>query len=382
MDNDIEIETKSKLLIVDDSEIDRAIIGRIFKDDFEVVSAKNGYEAISYLLDNTDDIAVIILDIFMPLMNGIETLKKIKQIKGLELTPVILMTAEAIPDSLKSGYDHGMADFIVKPIDRYAVYKRVLNIAELYAHKTFARSAKNMERPERKIETHFNMSKIDEYNAKTLKSIVSMYKTRGIETENHLKRVELFVETILQTMMNIGYKTDFDAFKLTEETAKIIAKATVYHDIGLLSLPDAIIKRNIDELSPNDVGVFQTHPKYGTAMLKFNDNPEISDYIKICSNIASYHHERIDGLGYPYGKSADEIPVEAQVAGLAIALDELLCKHCRAEDVNYYESSVDDLSNGVSGKFDSVLLNCIKNIGANVTEILRLYPEPFIHIKE
>lgn len=372
----VNTENKSKLLVVDDSEIDRAIIAEIFKNDFDVIEAKNGYEAIGYLVENPDEVSVVILDIYMPKMNGVEVLKKIRQIKELEQIPIVLITADALPETLKMGYANGMADFVVKPIDRYATHQRILNLAELYERKKADIMKENLQNSSVGTDkTKFNIDIIKDYNRKTLNTVIGMYENRNIETLSHIKRVEKFTKSILENMVNMHYVTEFKSFDLTQENIQVIAEATQYHDIGLLSMPDSILRSSEDELTDEEINLLKTHPKCGTAILRFNDNPQISNYINLCCDIALYHHERIDGGGYPFGKDKNGIPMEAQVAGLAIALDEAVCARIKESKDNYFENSIKDLILGKFGRFDAVLLNGLRNLETTVSEVIRLYPE-------
>ena len=126
------LNTKNTILVVDDIEMNRAILGEIFKDEYEIIEAENGLKALEIIDQNKDKIASIFLDIIMPVMGGIEVMKEMNE-KGLaNKIPVFFITSDNSEDTMKQGYDLGVVDIIQKPINPYFIKRRIGNIIELY----------------------------------------------------------------------------------------------------------------------------------------------------------------------------------------------------------------------------------------------------------
>lgn len=380
---------RDKLLVVDDCEIDRAIIKEIFKNKFTVLESVDGAEALVVLSKHRDDIAVILMDIYMPEMTGIETFQRMKKARLVDEIPVVLMTAEALTDNVLNGIEFGMADFIAKPFNSPVVYRRILNVIgeqEEVAYMPLFDVNNPYSEMQPTTETvmgmpaevpavmplqytsvpssTFDMEAVGEFEMHLQSMAKNAFRSRGFENTLHLRRIQLYTKAILQAIS----EDDSNGFTFPEELIEIIARASIYHDIGKLALPDeVVVDKGVSWV--NQKKLYESHTIRGSELLRLNNNPKLESFIKLISNIALYHHERWDGTGYPYGLKGMEIPMAAQIVGLVQQYDSLLLRNRHKKQ----------------GAFDSVVHTIFMDFGAYnplLTAILPRCKERFQQIAE
>ena len=128
-----ENDSKQKILIVDDSEMNRAILSEMLNDEYDIIEAENGAEAVAVLQKAGNEISVVLLDIVMPVMDGYEVLEMMNNRRWIDDIPVIMISAESSSDSIDRAYELGVTDFIARPFDALVVRRRVINTILLYA---------------------------------------------------------------------------------------------------------------------------------------------------------------------------------------------------------------------------------------------------------
>lgn len=355
---------KQQILIVDDEEVNRAILSGVFESEYDTIEAVNGQEATAEL-ENSQNIVLILLDVVMPVMDGFGVLQYMKEHDLLEKIPVILITGEKIMDSDDQAYAFGVADVMHKPFYPHIVKRRAKNIIELYQNKH------NMEMrlKEQEEAIHAQEKKIRENNEFMIDALSSVVEFRSLETGEHIRRIKYFTRIMLKYLMKY-----FPKYGLTPEQVDEIARAAALHDIGKIGISDAILLKP-GKLTEEEFEEMKTHTTIGCDILeKFRGN-QTEEFYQYCYDICRYHHERWDGNGYPDHLVGDEIPISAQIVAIADVYDALVStrvyKSAYANNIAY-----DMIMNGECGQFSPDVLECFalaKVDFFNIVEVIKMF---------
>lgn len=333
---------KNILLIVDDVEMNRAILRSIFEDQYEIMEAENGAAALKIIEVHATHIAAVLLDLMMPVMNGHQLLEEMGRRGYLTLIPVVIITAENTVDSEKLAFDEGAAELIKKPFEPGITRRRVKNVIELYVRKNHQ---------EEIIEAQAH--RLRETNKSMVGALASIIETRSQETGQHVKRISKYVEALLK-QVNDTYPT----MALSEDEIALIASAASLHDIGKVAIPDAILNKP-GRLTPEEFDVIKTHSERGAMMLDNLKDLADEDYLTCAHDICLSHHERWDGGGYPHGLRGDEIPLSAQAAGIADCFDALTNDRVYKKAIEPHEA-IEMIVDGKCGAFAPYLLEALR----------------------
>ena len=339
---------KQQILIVDDEEINRAILSGVFMDEYEILEAGNGYEATAQLEAN-DNIVLILLDVVMPGINGFGVLEYMQEHGLIEKIPVILITGETIIDSDDQAYSFGVADVMHKPFYPHIVRRRGKNIIELYLNK------RNMEKrlKEQEEEIRAKEKKIRDGNEFMIDALSSVIEFRNLETGEHIRQIKSFTRIMLKHLMK-----QFPEYGLTPVKADEIVRASVLHDIGKIGIPDAILLKP-GRLTPEEFEIMKSHTTIGCELLeKFHRNRG-DDFYHYCYDICRYHHERWDGNGYPDHLAGDEIPIWAQVVSIVDVYDALISERVYKAAFPH-TVAYEMIQNGECGQFSPDILECFE----------------------
>ena len=355
---------KQQILIVDDEEINRVILKGLFQDEYQIIEAGNGQEAIARIEEN-QNIVLILLDIVMPIMNGFGVLEYMKGLDLLEKIPVILITGETVIDSDDQAYAYGVADVMHKPFYPHIVKRRGKNIIELYQNKHYMQERlKEQEEAIRAQE-----KKIRESNEFMIDALSSVVEFRSLETGEHIRRIKFFTRILLKYLMKY-----FPKYGLTPVQVDEIARAAALHDIGKIGIPDAILLKPA-RLTPEEFEVMKTHTTIGCDVLERFREKQTEEFYKYCYEICRYHHERWDGNGYPDHLVGDEIPISAHIVAIADVYDALVSprvyKSIYANNIAY-----DMIMKGECGQFSPDVLECFalaKEDFFNVVEVIKMF---------
>lgn len=351
---------KQQILIVDDEEINRMILDGMFNGDYETIQATNGQDAITYIKNNPN-IALILLDIVMPVMDGFKVLEYMKEQDLLKTLPVILITSETIGDSEDKAYSYGVADVIHKPFYPHIVKKRSRNIIELYQNK------KNMEiRLKEQEEAILAQQKeINENNEFMIDALSSVVESRSAETGEHTRRIKYYTRLLMKYVAKY-----FPKYGLTSSQMDQIARASVLHDIGKIGIPDAILLKP-GALTDEEFELMKTHTTIGCDILKKFYRDKESEFGRYCYEICRHHHERWDGKGYPDHLAGDEIPLSAQIVSIADVYDALISP--RVYKSSYaHEVAFEMIVNGECGQFSPDILECFRLAKEDFFDILEV----------
>lgn len=355
---------KQRILIVDDEEVNRAILSGLFQDEYEIVEAANGQEATARISENPD-LVLILLDVVMPVMDGFGVLKFMKEQEFLEKIPVILITGETVINSEEQAYSYGVADVIHKPFYPHIVKRRGKNIIELYQDKHHMEERlKEQEEAIRSQE-----KKIRENNEFMIDALSSVVEFRSLETGEHIRRIKYFTRILLKYLMKY-----FPKYGLTPEQLDEIARAAALHDIGKIGIPDAILLKP-GRLTAEEFETMKTHTTIGCDILEKFRKTQSGTFYQYCYEICRYHHERWDGNGYPDHLAGEEIPISAHIVAVADVYDALVSprvyKSVYANNIAY-----DMIMNGECGLFSPDVLECLalaREDFFNIVEVIKQY---------
>lgn len=339
------IMEKQKILIVDDSEMNRALLVDILDEQYDVAEAENGMEAISLLSRQRADFSLLLLDIMMPEMDGFEVLACINKYHWNDTLAVIMISADDSPANIKRAYDLGAFDYISRPFDSTIVQRRISNTMLLYARQ---------QRLEKIIAEQFHEQ---EKNNKLMISILShIVEFRNGESGLHILHVNTITKYLLKQLVQ-----STDQYPLSKADISLISTASALHDIGKISISDAILNKP-GRLTADEFEVMKTHSVIGADML--SDLPieqQEVPLVKVASEICRWHHERYDGSGYPDGLKGEQIPIAAQVVALADVYDALISERCYKKAYSH-DDALKMILEGQCGAFNPTLLSCLQEI--------------------
>ena len=345
------MKEKSTILIVDDSELNRAILIDILGDDYQFIEAENGAQAID-LLRNRADIDLLLLDMVMPEMNGFDVLTAMNSNRQIEDIPVVMISSENGIEQVERAYDLGVTDYINRPFDGAVVRRRVVNTLML-----FAKQKHLMQLVEEQI---YEKEKSNNLMINIFSHIVEF---RNGESGQHVLHIRTITEILLSCLVQ---KTD--RYPLTQADIQLIGTASALHDIGKVSIPDEIINKP-GRLTKEEFEVMKSHTTIGAAILR--DLPFSADepLLKTAYEIARWHHERYDGRGYPDGLSGEDIPIAAQVVSVADVYDALTSVRCYKPAYDH-ETALQMILNGECGTFNPLLLECLLDVAPELKKRL------------
>lgn len=361
------VSEKKTLLIVDDVDINRDILGDIFVEQYAIMEAENGEVAIQKLKEHGDEIVLVFLDLQMPKKNGLDVLDFMHESDLIHRIPVIMITGEATVDSDVKAYELGVADIIYKPFEPAVVIRRTLNIIELYENRIHLE--KKLEK--RTAQLRESQKKLEKNNEFLINALSSVVEFRSLESGEHIKRVETFTGILLYHLLKM-----YPEYQLSEEQCKLIVKASALHDIGKIAIPDDILLKP-GKLTKDEFDIMKTHTTKGCEILeKFKQ--EENDFYQYCYDICRYHHERYDGKGYPDMLSGEDIPIWAQIVSIVDVYDALVSK--RVYKIPYaVEEAERMILAGECGVFSPKIIDCFE---AAKLELFQLTEGKFKFLEE
>ena len=344
---------KPKILIADDSEINRALLKEILGDGYDYLEAEDGAAAVELMRQRTD-ISLLLLDLMMPGMDGFDVLRVMKYHTWLDEIPVIVISAAEDTANIDRAYDLGVADYIRRPFERIMILRRVKNILMLYAKQ------KRLTR----LVTDQVYEK--EHNSVLMISILShVVEFRNSESGLHVLHIRTLTDLLLHQLVQ---KTD--RYQLDESDIALISTASALHDIGKIVIPEEILNKP-GRLTEEEYATIKTHTTEGSRILKGLAIGQDEPLVKVAHAICRWHHERWDGGGYPDRLKGDEIPIAAQVVSLADVYDALTSERCYKHAYDH-DTALRMILNGECGAFNPLLLDCLRESSEQLrTELTR-----------
>lgn len=351
------VHRRQSVLIVDDSELNRKMLGQMLGSRFDIAEAASGEACLQLLEQNATGISIVLLDIHMPGIDGFTVLEEMNQKNLLEQIPVIMISSEDTVDAVRRAFDLGASDYISRPFDAKVVYQRIINTIQLYA--------KQRRLSAMAADLAFEKERASRMMIGILSQVV---EKRNGESRDHVQRVAQ-----LTSMLLAGLAQRTDRYPLTREMRRTIATAAALHDIGKMEICEDLLHKE-GPLTEAERRTLQSHTLLGAQMLE--EQPECRDdaFARTAYNICRWHHERYDGGGYPDGLQGEQIPIEAQVVGLADVYERLVSRpvdgHART-----HSEVVQMICTGVCGAFNPLLLDCLQDMEAEIARAMQDTPE-------
>ncbi|WP_294808748.1 diguanylate cyclase [uncultured Gemmiger sp.] len=342
---------KPKILIADDSAMNRAILVEMLGDGYDVIEAENGREAVR-ALQSTPEIDLLLLDIMMPEMDGFEVLEQMKRYGWIEDVPVVMISAENGSAYVERAYDLGATDFISRPFDMAIVRRRVTNTLMLYT-----KQKQLVGLVARQV---YENQKSNNLMINILSHIVEF---RNGESGSHVLHIHTATELILNHLVK---KTD--KYKLSAADIAMIGTASSLHDIGKINIPEEILNKP-GRLTKEEFDIMKTHTTIGAHILENLPFQQEEPLVKVSYEICRWHHERWDGRGYPDGLKGEEIPIAAQVVALADVYDALTSERCYKKAFDH-DTAVRMILNGECGTFNPLLMECLTEVADDLHRAL------------
>ena len=346
------ITDKQKILIVDDSEMNRSILADMLGDEYDILEAENGREGVAVMQKHGGEISLVLLDIVMPELDGFGVLDVMNKNGWIQDIPVIMISAERGSSHVEKAFELGITDFINRPFDALIVHRRVVNTILLYAKqkKLVSMVAEQIYEKE-----HSNSLMIE-----ILSHIVEF---RNGESGAHVRHVHMLTEILLTELMR---KTD--RYGLKPSDISVIGTASALHDIGKIAIPEEILNKT-GRFTPEEYAVMKTHSMAGAKMLEDLPYYQEEPLMKAAYEICRWHHERWDGGGYPDGLKGDEIPIGPQIVALADVYD-ALTSHRVYKPVIPHKKALEMILNGECGAFNPIVLECLRDRADKILEEL------------
>lgn len=342
------MKEKYQILIVDDTEINRMILSEMLSDQYGILEATNGIEAISILEKKHSEISLVLLDIMMPIMTGFEVMSVMSRSGWLESLPVIVISAETSATFMDEAYDLGATDYLSRPFDEKTVQRRVKNTIMLYAKQKMLEGMVT----EQILEKERN----DFLMVEILSNIVEF---RNGESGLHVLHIRTITELLIRHLTKMT-----EQYPLTPSQIALIVNASALHDIGKISIPEEILNKP-GKLTKEEFEIMKTHSAIGAQILENNRSRQNEELVQYAHDICRWHHERFDGRGYPDGLKGEEIPIAAQVVAMADVYDALISERVYKPAYSH-EKALEMILNGECGAFNPILLKCLLEMGPRI----------------
>lgn len=300
------------LLIVDDDKLTRNMIKKVFTDDYKIVMAENGKEAIEYLESNSnkgvaessDNVLGIFLDLTMPVMDGFAVLEYLSKNNYLHRIPVIIISGDYEKETKARVYNYGIADMLEKPFDFQVVKHRIGNFINLYKSSN-------------------SLNNLISDQSRELKSLINPFVDSYIyDYKNNIENVNKYMK-----LLGMKFIEDHPEYSLDKENIEKMADASMYYDIGFYSIPRTILGKK-EKFSLEELKQIKDYPNFGSEMLNYVLSLTTdASYKRYANNITKYYHENYNGTGYPNKLTGENIPFEAQLASVCINYNNLYKKY-------------------------------------------------------
>jgi len=326
----------------------RTLLREVLQDSYYLLEANNHHQMQMLLAQNRNIIAAVLFDMDVWEKTDLAILGEV---------PSIVITRDNSPELLHRGFDRGASDVIPVDYDSGSMLHRIETIVQLHLHRQHLQM---LVEEQAKALKHSNELMVD--------ALSSIIEYRSSESGQHVLRIRHFTKILLEEL-----RRGCPEYRLTEESISIIASASALHDVGKISIPDAILVKP-GKLDPEEWEIMKSHAIMGCHILDSLTDIGNPEYLRYAHNICHYHHERWDGSGYPEGLSGDDIPICAQVVGLADAFDALTSKRVY-KDAYALETAINMILNGECGAFSPKLLECFKHVAEQYKELARAYAD-------
>ena len=275
---------RARILVVDDEPLNLKVIREVLHEQYRLSFAKSADAALKLIDKEIPDL--ILLDIMMPEMSGLEMCKILKSQKQTKHIPVIFVTALGDENDEFVGFELGAVDYITKPISPAIVRARVKNHLSLVQAEQLKQAH---------VDLVDRLGRAAEY--------------KDTDTGEHIARMSQYSQILAL------------AYGMSEQYAELIRQAAPMHDIGKIGIPDAVLLKP-GKLTDEEFEQMKTHSIIGAKILENSESP----LLQLAHLLAMEHHEKWDGTGYPNNLKAEEISIEGRIVAIADVFDALTSK--------------------------------------------------------
>lgn len=344
---------RAKILVVDDQEVSIRLITEILtKAGYtNIISTTNPLEVKSlYLALNPD---LLILDLYMPELDGIQVMNQLKSLGDDSYLPIIVISTEENQEVRFLALQSGAKDFLQKPYDRVEALIRIRNLIEVrMLHSEILNQNKLLEDKVRERTQELSDTQLD-----VIQRLARAVEYRDSETGMHIIRMSHYAACLAS---KIG---------LTMQECEMILKASPLHDIGKIAIPDSILRKK-GVLTPEEWEIMKSHTTIGEKLLSGSGSP----LLNIAKEIALTHHEKWDGSGYPHGLKTDRIPLVGRICCISDVFDALTTER-PYKSAWSFEKAMDEILRRSGTHFDPFLAKSFLEISAQVKHIKEKYSE-------
>ena len=349
---------KDTLLLVGDEASDRPLLREIFESSYNLLEAENLPQAALLLEQNHDCIAAILIDLQYVNDSDVQLVNRAAHLgtdSGIPILALIAPSEDGLQEKL--AFSRGATDVVAKPYRTASIFRRVQVLVDLHLHQWHLQTLVKEQ-----------SEAIRNTNQVMLDALSAIIEHRSSESGNHVLRIRRFTKILLEDVA----KT-WPEYGLTENTIDIIAGAAALHDIGKISIPDAVLNKP-GPLTRDEFEIMKTHTTVGGDLIQNLSGMGDAEYLRYAYNIALYHHERWDGSGYPCGLAGEDIPICAQVVSIADVFDALTSPRVYKPAVPY-EQAFNMMLNNECGKFSPKILECFKHVRSQFVALARHYAD-------
>ena len=364
-----ELASHARIMIVDDEPINIKLVQKYLKEAqyHEFITTTEPMEALQLLHAHTPDI--LLLDIMMPKISGLEILSAIRADDSLAYFPILILTAVDDTDTRIEALELGATDFLTKPVDDTELIPRVRNALVVKAHHDYLASyARDLEEEVRVRTAQLAASRLE-----LIHCLARAAEYRDNETGKHVIRVGRYAGVVARQL------------GMDEPFAELLEHAAPLHDMGKVGIPDAILlkpgklcpeefqfmqkhcgfgKRTFEPMTPEEWKAFQSHTLLGERITDLGTSP----ILDMAGKIALTHHEKWDGSGYPLGLAGKNIPIEGRITAVADVFDALTSKR-PYKPAFPLDKSLAIMKEGRGTHFDPTVLDAFLAREADIVEI-------------
>lgn len=349
---------RDKILIVDDVDINREILSEILHEDYQILIAENGKDALKIIEEQHDELSLVLLDLVMPVMDGFSVLEELQKKPWNKQIAIMIISGDNAVKTEARCFELGVADFIHRPFNNRLVKRRVHNVVALYQYQE--ELEQKVEKQTEVLRKQFRLlqqqaEQLRRSKDKVIDILGTVVEYRNLESGEHILRVKGYTRILAERLMQ-----DYPEYGLTQEKIEIIVAASALHDIGKIAIPDSILLKP-GRLTAEEFEYMKSHTTRGCEILNSIENAWDEEYGRVSYEICRYHHERYDGKGYPDGLKGEEIPVSAQIVSIADVYDALVNERVYKSAFTK-EKAFQMIITGECGVFSPKLLDCFWNV--------------------
>jgi putative two-component system response regulator len=358
---------RSTVLVVDDSPDNLALMSELLKDKYKLKMANNGERALKLAQTGTPP-DIILLDIMMPVMDGYDICRHLKENKETRDIPVIFLTARIEVGDETKGFELGAVDYITKPISPPVLLARLQTHLQLKRMRDYLKNQNEF----LEAEVERRTKEIVAIQKVTIMAMSSLAETRDNDTGNHIRRTQSYVKVLAEKLRKLPR---FSHILDDDKTIQMLLESAPLHDIGKVGIPDCILLKP-GRLTDEEFAIMKTHCILGrNSIISAEQRLGLElPFLTLAKEMTYSHHEKWDGTGYPEELSGDDIPIPGRLMALADVYDALICKRCYKGPMTH-EEAISIIEKGSGSHFDPDIVDAFLDVADQFRKISLVYAD-------